>query len=88
MTAATALTTGVAAEALALTPAGYPGNQSEIKTWTYQLNQAQRDLAKAKADVKDIEYIALHTHRLHVVVPLSGTTTTTTTVPPSTTTTS
>ncbi len=84
-TAATALTTGVSAEALALTPAGYPGNQSEIKTWTFQLGQAQRDLAAAKRDIKAIEAIALYTHRLHVVVPLSATTTTT--APPSTTTT-
>jgi hypothetical protein len=94
VTAATQLTNGVSAEALALTPAGYPGNQSQIKTWTYQLGQAQRDLANAKRDIKGIEDIALNVHRLHIVLPLSATTstvppsTTTSTVPPSTTTTS
>ncbi len=85
VTAATGLTTGVSAEALALTPAGYPGNQSQIKTWTYALDEAQRDLDVAKGDIKAIEAIALSVHRLHVLTPLSATTTT---VPPSTTTTS
>jgi hypothetical protein len=79
VTAATQLTTGVSAEALALTPAGYPGNQHQIQTWTFQLGQAQHALAAAKRDIKDIEAMALNTHRLHVVVPLSATTTSTTT---------
>ncbi len=86
VTAAAQLTNGVSAEALALAPAGYPGNQSQIKTWTYQLGQAQRDLAIAKRDIKDIEGIALNVHRLRILTPIS--TTTTTTVPPSTTSTS
>ena len=40
VTAATALTSPVSADALALTPAGYPGNASQIKTWTFQTGQA------------------------------------------------
>ena len=77
VTAATALTTGVSAEALALTPAGYPGNESQIKTWTYQLSQVGRDLVTAKDEVKAIEDIALDTHSIHVLKPVSATTTTT-----------
>ena len=77
--AATSLTSGVSAEALALTPAGYPGNESQIKTWTYQLGQVSKDLAIAKADVKAIEAIALNTHHIHIFKPVSTTTSTTTT---------
>jgi len=77
VTAATALTTGVSAEALALTPAEYPGNESQIKTWTYQLSQVGRDLVTAKDEVKAIEDIALDTHSIHVLKPVSATTTTT-----------
>ncbi len=79
VTAATSLTNGVSAEALALTPAGYPGNESQIKTWSYQLNQVARDLAKARNDVKFIEDIALSTHKIHFLKPVSMSTTTTTT---------
>ncbi len=79
VTAATSLTTGVSAEALALTPAGYPGNESQIKTWTYQLRQVAKDLATAKSDVKAIEAIALNTHHIHIFKPVSTTTSTTTT---------
>jgi hypothetical protein len=78
VTAATSLTNGVSADALALTPAGYPGNKSQIKTWTYQLGQVSRDLGIAKSDVKDIEAIALGIHRLPVPKPVSSSTTTTT----------
>jgi hypothetical protein len=77
VTAATSLTSGVSAEALALTPAGYPGNKSQIKTWTYQLAQVAKDLRVAKADVKAIEDIALSTHSIHFAKPVSTTTTTT-----------
>jgi hypothetical protein len=84
VTAATSLTTGVSADALALTPAGYPGNESQIKTWTYQLGQVAKDLAIAKGDVKAIEAIALNTHHIHIFKPVtttaSTTSTTTTTV--------
>jgi len=79
VTAATSLTTGVSAEALALLPSGYPGNESQIKTWTTQLGQVAKDLAKAKQDVKEIEAIALNTHRLHIFKPVLTTTSTTTT---------
>ena len=79
VTAATSLTAGVSTEALALTPAGYPGNESQIKTWTYQLNQVAKDLAIAKADVKAIEGIALDTHHIHIFKPVTATTTSTTT---------
>jgi hypothetical protein len=61
------LTNGLSAEALALTPAGYPGNESQIKTYTFQLGQVSRDLGIAKSDVKQIETIALATHSLHVL---------------------
>src|SRR5487761_1148691 len=57
VSAATSLTAGVSANALGLTPSGYPGNQSEIKSWGFQLNQAAKDLAKAKDDVKEIEAV-------------------------------
>jgi hypothetical protein len=79
VTAATSLTSGVSADALGLTPAGYPGNESQIKTWTYQLNQVARDLGIAKDDVKAIEDIALHIPRIHFLKPVSVSTTTTTT---------
>jgi len=79
VTAATSLTTGVSADALALTPAGYPGNESQIKTWTYQLGQVAKDLAIAKGDVKAIEAIALNTHHIHIFKPVTATTSTTTT---------
>jgi hypothetical protein len=79
VTAATSLTNGVSAEALALTPAGYPGNESQIKTWNYQLNEVSRDLGLAKNDVKAIEAIALSTHKFHFAQPVSTSTTTTTT---------
>jgi hypothetical protein len=86
VTAAAQLTTGVSAEALALTPAGYPGNQSEIKAWAYALSRAQHDIAVARSDIKQIEAIALNVHRLHFLTPVASTTTTT--VPPTTTTSS
>jgi hypothetical protein len=79
VTAATSLTSGVSADALGLTPAGYPGNESQIKTWTYQLRQVAKDLATAKSDVKAIEAIALNTHHIHIFKPVSTTTSTTTT---------
>ncbi len=64
---------------MALAPAGYPGNESQIKTWTYQLGQVSKDLAIAKADVKAIEAIALNTHHIHIFKPVTTTTSTTTT---------
>ncbi len=64
VTAAAALTTGLSADALALTPAGYPGNESQIKTYNFQLGQIARDLRIAKSDVKNIETIALNTPRI------------------------
>jgi len=64
VTAATSLTSGVSADALGLSPSGYPGNESQIKTWGYQLGQAANDLAIAKTDVKVIEAIALGVRRL------------------------
>jgi hypothetical protein len=67
VTAATALTGPVPADALALTPAGYPGNESQIKTWTYQTAQAAKDLAVAKRDVKAIEDVALDLHKFPVL---------------------
>jgi hypothetical protein len=67
VSAATALTSTVSADALALIPAGYPGNESQIKTWTYQTGQAAHDLAVAKNDVKAIEDIALDLHKLPVL---------------------
>lgn len=66
VTAATSLTTGVSANALSLSPSGYPGNQSQVKTWTFQLAEAQRDVSTAKNDVKAIEELALGMHRLPV----------------------
>jgi hypothetical protein len=66
VTAATALTGPVSAEALALTPAGYPGNESEIKTWTVSTGQAAHDLSVAKSDIKKIEDVALGLHRLPI----------------------
>jgi hypothetical protein len=83
VTAATALTNTVSAEALALTPSGYPGNKSQIQTWNFQLGRVARDLGVAKGDVKKIEAVALDTHRFHIASPVSATTTST----PSTTTT-
>jgi hypothetical protein len=59
VTAATSLTTGVSAGALALTPSGYPANETQIKTHTTQLGEVSHDLGVAKADVKGIETIAL-----------------------------
>jgi len=79
VTAATSLTTGVSTEALGLLPSGYPGNESQTKTWTTQLGQVWKDLAQAKQDVKEIEAIALNTHRLHIFKPVSTTLSTTTT---------
>jgi hypothetical protein len=67
VTAGTSLTSGVSADALGLTPSGYPGNESQIKTWEYQLAQAQRDMNVAKADVQVIEKIALNIPRLPVL---------------------
>ena len=66
VTAATALTTGLSAKGLALTPAGYPGNQSQIKTYNFQLAQVTKDLGIAKGDVKAIEDIALGAHVFHI----------------------
>jgi hypothetical protein len=60
-----------------LTPAGYPGNESQIKTWTFQLSQVGRDITTAKDNVKAIEDIALDTNSIHVLKPVSTTTTTT-----------
>jgi hypothetical protein len=86
VTAATSLTTGVSGDALALTPAGYPGNKSQIKTYTYQLDQVARDLGTAKWDVKQIEEYALSVRSLHRGAPTTTTTMpTTTSTPPSTT---
>ena len=65
VTAATALTTNLSTNALALTPAGYPGNESQIKTYNFELAQAKRDLGAAKGDVKSIEDIALGAHEFH-----------------------
>ena len=64
--AATALTGPVSADALALTPAGYPGNASQIKTWTFQTGQAAHDLVVAKNDIKAIEDVALGLHKLPI----------------------
>jgi hypothetical protein len=66
VTAATALTNGVSSSALALTPAGYPGNASQIKAWTFQLSEVSHDLAAAKYDIKSIEDIARGLTRLPV----------------------
>jgi hypothetical protein len=66
VTAATALTGPVSADALALTPAGYPGNASQIKTWTFQTGQAAHDLVVAKNDIKAIEDVALGLHKLPI----------------------
>jgi hypothetical protein len=66
VTAATVLTSPVSAEALALTPAGYPGNASEIKTWTVNTGEAAHDLGIAKNDIKAIEDVALGLHRLPI----------------------
>jgi hypothetical protein len=90
--AATSLTTGVSAEALALTPSGYPGNKSEIQTWIYQLRQVGRDLDRARDDVQRIEQMALSVHFLPSPLVAGSTTTTvaattTTTVAATTTTT-
>ena len=54
----------VSAEALALTPAGYPGNASEIKTWTVNTGEAAHDLGIAKNDIKAIEEVALGLQKL------------------------
>jgi hypothetical protein len=62
VTAATSLTTGVSADALALTPAGYPANETQIKTYTAQLGEVSHDLGVARVDVKAIEAIALGAH--------------------------
>jgi len=64
---ATALTSPVSAEALALTPAGYPGNASEIKTWTVNTGEAAHDLGIAKNDIKAIEKVALGLQKLPVL---------------------
>ena len=76
VTAATALTGPVSADALALTPAGYPGNASQIKTWTFQTGQAAHDLALAKNDIKAIEDVALGLHRLPIAHRILGLSTT------------
>jgi hypothetical protein len=86
VTAATSLTTGVSTSALALAPAGYPGNKSQIKTYTFQLGQVAHDLGTAKRDIKEIEAIALNVHRLHILAPISSTTSTSSTSPTTTTT--
>ena len=62
VTAATSLTTGVSAGALALTPAGYPGNETQIRTYTAQLGEVSHDIGVARVDVKAIEGIALGAH--------------------------
>jgi hypothetical protein len=67
VTAATTLTAGVSANALALTPAGYPGNKSQIKTYTFELGQVSHDLGVAKSEVKEIEVIALGLHKLPIL---------------------
>jgi len=64
VTAATSLTNGVSTNALALTPAGYPGNASQIKAWTFQLSEVAHDLAAAKYDIMSIEKLALGLNRL------------------------
>lgn len=83
ISSATSLTNGVSAEALALTPAGYPGNESEIKTWGFQLRQVSHDLQTVRWDIKNIEQIALNTHHIRGLAPVPATTTTST--PPTTT---
>jgi hypothetical protein len=67
VSAASGLSSGISADALALTPAGYPGNESQIKSYDFSLREASRDLAAAKNDVKRIEEIALGTNELHLV---------------------
>jgi hypothetical protein len=67
VTAAAALTGPVSADALALTPAGYPGNASEIKSWTVSTSEAAHDLGVAKNDIKAIEDVALGLHKLPIV---------------------
>ena len=67
VTAATALTTNLSTNALALTPAGYPGNESQIKTYNFQLAQVTKDLGIAKGDVKNIEDIALGAQEFHFI---------------------
>lgn len=64
---ASALTTGVSSGALALTPAGYPGNQSQVKTYKYQLAQVSKDLKEARSDINAIERVALGVHRLPII---------------------
>jgi len=70
VTAATGLTSSISADALALTPAGYPGNESQISTYNFALHKAGLDLNMAKNDVKAIEAIALATNVLHIVKPV------------------
>jgi hypothetical protein len=65
VTAATALTTNISMNALALSPAGYPGNESQIKTYNFQLAQVTKDLGVAKGDVKNIEDIALGAQKFY-----------------------
>lgn len=48
VSAAASLTTSLSTEALALTPAGYPGNESQIKTYDFQLGQISKDLAGSR----------------------------------------
>ena len=67
VTAAAALTSPVSAEALTLTPSGYPGNASEIKTWTVNTGGATHDIGIAKNDIKSIEDLALGLHKIPVL---------------------
>jgi len=65
VTASTALTNGLSTNALALSPSGYPGNESQIKTYNFELAQVAKDLGIAKGDVKNIEDIALGAHEFY-----------------------
>jgi hypothetical protein len=67
ITAATGLTSPLSADALALTPAGYPGNTSQIASYESALRQASHDLTTAKNDVKEIEKIALGVDKLPIL---------------------
>jgi len=67
VTAASGLTSPLSADALALTPAGYPGNGSQIGSYEVALRKASQDLTAAKNDVKDIEKIALGLDKLPIV---------------------
>jgi hypothetical protein len=54
VTAASAAVSGVPAEVLALTPAGYPGNRTTLEAARSSLQTARADLAAARADVTKV----------------------------------